>query len=247
VLKYLETHFHPLESIETGTKVGIGVATGADDVFLTTDSNLVESSRLLPLAMAYDIKHGQLCWSGHYLVNPWGPEGPVDLAYFPRLRAYFACPESQLRGRHVGRRSGDRWYRTIDRVNHGLTAEPKLYVPDIKGRIEPVFDRRQTYPHHNLYVVQSAVWDHEVLGGLLLSAIGQFFVECYGVRMRGGYLRFQAQYLRRIRVPRPEAIDAVQARDLRDAFRRRDRRQATDVALRLYGLTELPLEEAVRT
>ena len=223
LLKYLEEHFLPLESAETGTKVGIGVATGADNVFITTDSQLVESNRLLPLAMAYDIDQGQLHWSGHYLVDPWSPEGLVDLAKLPRLRAYLERHEAQLRGRHVGRRSGDHWYRTIDRVNHHLTAKTKLYLPDIKGRIEPVLDPGKTYPHHNLYFVRSERWDHEVLGGLLLSAIGQFFVECYGVRMRGGYLRFQAQYLRRIRVPRPEQIDAEQAEQLRDAFRRRDR------------------------
>ena len=39
-----------------------------------------------------------------------------------------------------------------------------------------------------------------------MSAVGQFFVESYGVRMRGGYLRFQAQYLRRIRVPDPMTL-----------------------------------------
>lgn len=243
LLQYLEAHFLPLESAETGTKVGIGVATGADGVFITTDSDLAEPSRLLPLTMAYDIEHGQLHWSGHYLVDPWSSDGLVELADFPRMKAYLERHETQLRGRHVGKRSGDRWYRTIDRVNHQLTTKTKLYLPDIKGQIEPVLDRGKTYPHHNLYVVWSERWDHEVLGGLLLSAIGQFFVECYGVRMRGGYLRFQAQYLRRIRVPRPEDIDSEQAERLRNAFRERDRATATQVALELYRLTKLPLEE----
>jgi hypothetical protein len=32
-----------------------------------------------------------------------------------------------------------------------------------------------------------------VLGGLLLSALGQFFVECYAVRMSGGYFRYQLE------------------------------------------------------
>ena len=43
------------------------------------------------------------------------------------------------------------------------------------------------------FIVQSP-WDLEVL---LMSAVGQFFLESYAVRMRGGYLRCQAQYLRR--------------------------------------------------
>jgi adenine-specific DNA-methyltransferase len=43
LLKNLEDRFPPLESKETGTRVGIGVATGADKVFITKDEALVEA------------------------------------------------------------------------------------------------------------------------------------------------------------------------------------------------------------
>lgn len=243
LLKHLEAEFYPLESAGTGTKVGIGVATGADEVYITTDPDAAERSRMLPLAMAYDTKAGELGWSGRYLVNPWNAYGLVDLQHYPKLSAYLADHEDQLRGRHVGKRNPERWYRTIDRVDHTLTGKTKLYIPDIKERLNPVLDRGKTYPHHNLYFVQSAVWDHEVLGGLLLSDVAQFFVECYGVRMRGGYLRFQAQYLRRIRVPRPHDLTPAQEDALREAFRRRDRALATETALAVYGITGVPQEE----
>ncbi len=135
--------------------------------------------------------------------------------------------------------------KTIDRVTHSLTATPKLYIPDIKNRLEPVLDRGETYPHHNLYFIQSDAWDLEVLGGLLLSAVGQFFVESYGVRMRGGYLRFQAQYLRRIRVPAPSDVSSGHARLLRKAFRERNAQAATNVALEVYGITKTEMERAL--
>jgi adenine-specific DNA-methyltransferase len=242
LLKHLEASFLPLESAGTGTKVGIGVATGADEVFITNDGALVEESRLLPLAMAADTRRGELEWSGNYLVNPWNEHGLVDLARYPRLAAYLEGHEEQLRGRHVGKRNVEGWFRTIDRVDHRLTARPKLYVADIKDRLNPVLDRGETYPHHNLYWVASVGWDIEVLGGLLLSDVAQFFVECYGVRMRGGYLRFQAQYLRRIRVPRPHDLTVAQTQGLRDAFRGRDRRLAAEVGLQCYGIDRLPAE-----
>ena len=244
LLKKLEAEFYPLESVGTATKIGIGVASGADEVFITRDPELVEPSRLLPLAMAADTASGQLKWSGRYLVDPWSEHGLVDLSKHPELRAYLETHRARLQGRHVGKHNPDGWYRTIDRVSHALTGRPKLYVPDIKDRLNPVLDRGETYPHHNLYVVHSAVWDHEVLGGLLLSDVTQFFVECYGVRMRGGYLRFQAQYLRRIRVPLPQDVSDSQAESLRDAFRRRDRGAATRVALEVYGIDGLPQQEA---
>jgi hypothetical protein len=242
LLKHLEERFPPLESKETRTRVGIGVATGADKIFITDDEQRVEESRLLPLAMASDISAGVLKWSGHYLVNPWDDDGLVDLKQYPRLRAYLNKHSAALKRRHVARRNARSWVRTIDRVDSVLKGQPKLYVADIKDRLTPVLDRGETYPHHNLYFVQSDGWDLEVLGGLLLSEVAQFFVECYGVRMRGGYLRFQAQYLRRIRVPDLREVKAEQARRLRRAFRERDASGATTAALAVYGIDGVPSE-----
>jgi hypothetical protein len=53
LLRRLENQFLPLE---TSVKVGIGVATGNDSVFITQDAKLVEPSRLLKLALAKDIR-----------------------------------------------------------------------------------------------------------------------------------------------------------------------------------------------
>jgi hypothetical protein len=73
-----------------------------------------------------------------------------------------------------------------------------------------------------------------------MSAVGEFFIHCYGVRMRGGFLRFQAQYLRRIRVPHPDHLNAALKQDLRDAFARQDVALATSAALKAYGISALP-------
>ncbi len=241
LLKRLEANFSPMEDPDTGTRVGIGVATGADKVFITDDPNLVERDRLLPLALARDTMTGHLEWSGHYLVNPWEPDGSlVDLDRYPRLRRYFEENEEVLRGRNVGKKNPSRWYRTIDKVHHSLTAKPKLLIPDIKDKAHPVFDGGTVYPHHNLYHVTSGVWDLRVLGGLLLSRVGQFFIECYAVKMQGGYLRFQAQYLRRIRVPRPNDLTPEQVLALSQAFVDWDVETATRVALDVYGIDYIP-------
>lgn len=243
LLKYLEANFYPLDSEGTGTRSGIGVASGADKIYLTHDLDLVEADRLLPMAMAKDIRSGHLEWSGTYLVNPWHDGKLVDLTKHPRLAHYFTGHEPILKARHVGKRNAQSWFRTIDRVEPGLIHKPKLYIADIKERLNPVLDRGETYPHHNLYFIQSASWDHEVLGGLLLSDVAQFFIECYGVRMRGGYLRFQAQYLRRIRLPRPMDITARQAEGLKRAFQTRDRHAATIIAKQLYSISHIPEDD----
>jgi adenine-specific DNA-methyltransferase len=242
LLRRIEEYFPPLEA---STKVGIGVATGNDDLFITRDSHLVEPSRLLKLALVKDIAQGTLDWSGHYLIDPWNCDGLVDLHKFPRLQSYFEAHASALKKRHTAVKNVQGWYRTIDRVTHSLTDKPKLYIADIKNSLEPVLDCGGTYPHHNLYFIASDHWDLEVLGGLLLSAIGLFFVESYGVRMRGGYFRFQAQYLRRIRIPFPDALTKGQMKELREAFRARDKQRATELTLPIYGIEADEMERAL--
>ena len=242
LLRRLEEGF---PALETHAKVGIGVATGNDSVFITKDTSLVESSRLLKLALVNDICAGTLNWSGHYLVDPWNGDGLVALDKYPKLRGYFEKHATALKKRHTAVKSVQGWYKTIDRVTHALAAKPKLYIADITNVLDPVLDSGETYPHHNLYFIQSDDWDLEVLGGLLMSAIGQFFVESYGVRMRGGYLRFQAQYLRRIRVPDPKTLSLSQVKVLIEAFRTRDRQRATQVALEIYGIRKSEMERAL--
>lgn len=245
LLRRLEDNFPPLEPPDKSTRVGIGVATGNDGIFITKDPELVEPSRLLKLALASDISSGVLNWSGHYLIDPWDKDGLVNLSHFPRLCAYFDQHSSQIRKRNTAQKNPAGWYRTIDRVSHELTTAPKLYIADIKNALSPVLDRGGTYPHHNLYYVQSSEWDLQVLGGLLMSVVGQFFVESYGVRMRGGYFRFQAQYLRRIRVPAVDALPKAQATALRAAFQKRDQAMANRVALELYGIEANEMEAAL--
>ncbi|GAA5139137.1 Eco57I restriction-modification methylase domain-containing protein [Pseudonocardia adelaidensis] len=234
----LNERFYSLEDRTVGTRIGIGVATGADGVFVTRDSELVEPERLLPLSMAQDTTSGTLKPSGHYLVNPWDEGSLVDLADWPRLRRYFESQDGLLKRRNVAHRQPSRWYRTIDKVDHKLTAREKLLFPDMKMTSHPVYDPGGTYPHHNLYFIVSDTWDLKVLGGLLLSKVAEMTVGAYCVKMRGGTLRFQAQYLRRIRVPRPEDVSAKDADALAAAFEKRDTAAATEVAIRVYGLSE---------
>lgn len=236
VIADLERRFAPLEDPGTGTRVGIGLATGADDVYLTRDSSLVESERLLPMVMAKDLAGGRISWAGHYLVNPWDDEGLIDIDDWPRFRAFLESHGRRVKGRHTASKAPDRWWRTIDRMTPGLLGTPKLLFPEMKASAHPVLDDGQFYPHHNLYYVTSSGWDLEVLGGLMLSDVTNLFIGAYCVKMRGGTYRFQAQYLRRIRVPAPTSVRAADRRALASAFERRDVEAATGVAARVYGI-----------
>ncbi len=241
----LERRFPPLEDPRTGTRVGIGVASGCDDVYICAEPPDVEPDRLLPLVMASDIRGGTVEWSGRQLVNPWTDGKLVDLDDYPRLAAYYDANSKRLRARHVAKKRPSSWHRTIDRVDPDLLTQPKLLLPDMKAAAHPVLDTGKHYPHHNLYFVISDTWDLEVLGGILLSNIANLFVGAYCVKMRGGTYRFQAQYLRKIRVPEQSSLPVGVVEALAAAFRDRDRVAATAAATAAYGISEASLRHQV--
>lgn len=232
-LRALEARFPCLE--EAGVKVGIGVATGCDEVYIRNAGELpVEADRILPLAMAGDLQPEGLKWSGRSLLNPWLDNGELaPLEDYPRMAAYLRAHEPRLRARHTARKNPSRWYRTIDRVQAQRVFQPKLLIPDIKGRACVVYDRGHFYPHHNLYVLSSDLWDLQVLQTLLRSSITLAMLAAYSIRMSGGFMRFQAQYLRRIRLPAWDSLSPAQRQELRSCG---SQAQIDALVIELYGL-----------
>ncbi|MDN5935249.1 MAG: hypothetical protein L0H75_03595, partial [Nitrosospira sp.] len=100
-----------------------------------------------------------------------------------------------------------------------------------------VYEGGQLYPHHNLYYIVSDEWDLHALQAVLLSGIARLFGATYSTRMRGGYLRFQAQYLRRIRLPRWSKVSAEIQPALIAAAAAKDVAACNDAVFRLYGLS----------
>ncbi|MCL4234465.1 MAG: Eco57I restriction-modification methylase domain-containing protein [Deltaproteobacteria bacterium] len=244
-LRDLEQRFEP---IERTAQVGIGVATGSDEVFIVANDVDIEPDRLVPLVMREDIEQGRVRDAKRYVINTFDDEGRlIELDQYPRLGAYFERHRDGVRGRHVAKKNPRTWFRTIDRVYPELVKRPKLLIPDIAGANEVAMDPGRFHPHHNLYFITSDAWDMEVLGGILASKVALFFVWAYATRMRGGYLRFQAQYLRRIRLPRPETIPAELATSIRSAFRSRDFARLDQLAVLAYELKSLPNFDFVDT
>lgn len=237
LIRRLEGAFPLLE--EAGCKVGIGVATGADKAFIGDFESLdVEPDRKLPLVTTKDIMTGEVQWRGQGVINPFAKSGGlVDLGEYPRLRRYLEARRDVIAGRHCAKKAPANWYRTIDRITPALAARPKLLIPDIKGESHIVFEGGELYPSHNLYYVTSDDWDLRALQAVLLSAVSRLFVATYSTKMRGGFLRFQAQYLRRIRIPRWADVPEPLRRELAEAAIKRDVQACNRAVFRLYGLS----------
>jgi hypothetical protein len=236
VIRGIEERFPTLEV--AGCKVGIGVATGADSAFIGPFEELdVEDDRKLPIVMTRDIKSGTVQWQGFGVINPFADEGGlVDLNDYPRLKRYLEVRKEPIAGRHCAQKSQANWYRTIDRITPSLAAKPKLLIPDIKGEAHIVFEDGKLYPHHNLYFVTSDTWNLRALQAVLQSRVTRVFIATYSTKMRGGFLRFQAQYLRRLRLPQWESVSPEICSALIAAAEAGDVAACDRAAFALYGL-----------
>lgn len=237
LIRRLEGSFPVLE--EVGCKVGIGVATGADRAFIGDYERLdVEPDRKIRLATTKDIVSGEVKWRGKGVINPFAvSRGLVDLNEYPRLRRYLEARRVLIAGRHCAQKNPSSWYRTIDRITPALADRPKLLIPDIKGEANIVFEPGDLYPHHNLYWVTSDKWDLRALQAVLLSSVTRLFMATYSTKMRGGFLRFQAQYLRRIRLPYFSSVSEGLRSELAEAAIRRDIQACNQAVFKLYGLS----------
>jgi len=236
LIRRLEQQYPTLE--EAACKVGIGVATGADKAFIGDFEALdVEPDRKLPLVTTRDILSGEVKWRGEGVINPFADDGRlVNLRDYPRLRRYLEARQEAIAGRHCAQKAPSNWYRTIDRITSSIAKKQKLLIPDIKGEAHIVFESGKLYPHHNLYYVTSEAWNLRALQAVLLSGVTRLFVATYSTKMHGGFLRFQAQYLRRIRLPYWHDVPEVLRKELIEAAKSRDLQACNRAVFNLYGL-----------
>ncbi len=238
LINRLEQEYPLLE--EAGCKVGIGVATGADKIFIGSDETLdVEADCKLPLILHEDIKTGKIAWSGHWVINPFAPDGGlVDLKKRPRLAAYLMKHQAVLCARHCAKKATDKWYRTIDRIYPELMKQKKLLIPDINGSMRVVYDKGEYYPHHNLYYITSDDWDLQALQAVLQSDLFAFLMRSFSTQMRGGCIRLQAQYLRRLHLPLWKDVPNKLKKALLQATAKQDSDARKAAVSELYNLSE---------
>jgi hypothetical protein len=236
LIKRLETEFPTIE--DTGNKVYIGAATGHNEAFIIDDNVNVEADRKLPVIKAENIINGNINCSNKYLINTYDENGLINLSNYPRLEEHLLSFEDALKKRHVAKKHPQNWFKTIDRVYPERAYAKKLLIPDIKSKIVVAYDDGKFHPNNSIYYICSEYWDLKALKAILISGLGQFFVEAYSTKVSGGNLRFQAQHLRRIRVPFWKNIDDKTKIALRNAGQNEDIMEAKKLVEKIYKLSE---------
>lgn len=215
-----------LDSIENqGFKIGIGVATGSDKVFIRQDfETLVENELLVPILLSKDLKNNSFKWSGNYILNPFSRNGDlINLNQYPKAKRYFNSKKELLAKRHIAKKNPRSWYKTIDRITPSLTNLEKIILPDISGNSHLFIDRGNYYPHHNLYYITGRDYEKlTILAALLISNFVKNQLLELGNKMNGGYPRWQSQNLRKLRIPIIDAIPQVTTESLVKAYNSRD-------------------------
>jgi len=185
-----------LKSIEEqGYTIGIGIATGADKIFIIkkSDDIQIEKSRLLPLLTSKSLQDSKLEWDGSFLVNPFEDEKLCDLDDYPHLKNYLREHKDRLSQRYIAKKSPHQWYKTIDRVKRGLLETPKLLLPDLSSNKFLSIDKGEYYPHHNLYyITHPDINQLKILASILMSDFVKNQLSKIGIKMSGGLPRFQS-------------------------------------------------------
>lgn len=222
----------------SGCRVGLGVATGADVVFVGDFESLdVEPDRKLQLAEPSDIANNTIEWQGRGLVNPFGPDGRlVELRNFPRLAERLERNRTILSNRYCAKKAPDNWYRTIDRIDPKLAATPKLFVPRIFTEPKAAVDEGRFYPQNSVFYILSQDWDLEALRTLFLSNVVLFFLWVGSMKIRGGSIILHAQDLRNIRLPLWKDVPNELKDKLLSVGTNGGRTVYDEAAFELYGL-----------
>jgi len=189
---------------EQGFKIGIGVATGADKIFIIkkTQNINIENSRLLPLLKSNALKGESIKWDGSFIINPYEKDGLCDLEKYPKMKAYFDKNSEKLKQRHTAKKNPLKWYKTIDRIKPNLLIQPKLLLPDLATVHTLHIDTGNFYPHHNLYyITHDDINKLKRLASILMSNFVKKQLTQIGIKMNGGLPRFQAQTLKKLRIP----------------------------------------------
>lgn len=224
-LDYDINHRALLGIVEQGFEIGIGVATGADKIFIKSKSELngIEKSRLIPLIKSNDLKNNKFNWGEHFVINPYENEMLCNLDKYPHLKSYLNENKELLLKRHTAQKTPEKWFKTIDKIKPELQFKPKLLLPDLTGNKILFIDDGNYYPHHNLYYVTcNEIDDLKILASILMSDFIRQQMAQIGIRMNGGLPRFQSQVLKKIKIPNLKLISFKDKHLLVNAYENQD-------------------------
>lgn len=229
-----------------GVEVRCGLALGSTAAFVIEGPTSVERSRLIPFAKTKDLQGGSELRSSSKVVNVWESNGDlIDLSRYPNLMAHLEPFRADLAKRACVKKP-EQWYRTIDRLDLGRIAAPKLLVAGM-SKFARVATSRGGIQHSNaLYAITSSEWPLDALFTVFQAGVLDLFAAVLAPRFRGNVKRFDGNLLRQVRLPRWSSLHTDLQEQLVGAGSP-DAETSLGIVLSLYSLGSKRLRRAVES
>lgn len=205
-----------------------GILTGYNTAFIVnrrTHDRLIQedasSAKLLkPFLRGRNVNRWLIDFDDHYLIkiessaniqHPWSGRSQVEAEHifantYPAVYRHF----QQYRQKLIDRHDQGRYYWELRACSYWQEFEqPKIAYPDIADRPEFSFDEKMHYLANTLYLIPTS---RKWLLGILNSNLIWWFYSNISSTVRGGYLRFIAQYVSQIPIatgPQQAAIERL--------------------------------------
>jgi len=204
------------------SRLSAGPATGLNAAFLvpTELARQVEPELLVPTVGGRDITAHRIVERGQSLLLPyrWDQKGEahlIDLADYPKARAWLRSYRPALENRHCVRKWGHPWWDLHDPLRDALHRRPKVLVPDVARTNRFAADLGRFIPQHSVYyLLPNGNTDPVVLAALLNSAAAEFLVRTQAPVVKDGFRRYRRQFLLNLPVPEVSPHIAGQIRAL---------------------------------
>ncbi|MGB0651732.1 MAG: Eco57I restriction-modification methylase domain-containing protein [Thermoplasmatota archaeon] len=191
------------------SRIGVGVATGADAVFelAPDEARMIPAEYVRPALSGRDLPavEGEAIEPRSQMVFPYDGAGRlVPEASLGAAAEYLAMAHHRERlvKRSCHAKGSRAWYEYHERPRPKEFEGPKIVVQDIQRT--PVFhiDRTGSMPKHSVYYIIPKDMDQlEVLAEYLNSEKARAWLEGHCMSAAGGHLRLQSKTLARLPVP----------------------------------------------
>jgi len=242
---------HPSLADKTA-RISAGPATGRDElyVFPTSTGPEVEPELTRPVVRGRDVLAYGIRDPGLSILLPYvfdkrtGAGSLVDLANYPKARAYLEKHRRVLQGRHCVRVWEKAWYDLHDQAPIDLACECKILVPDVANTNRFAVDEGRYLPLHSAYyILPKRGVDPYVLTALLNSRVSRFLIRLLAPVVKDGFNRYRRQFLAMLPIP---AAQPSAAREIARAARVGDVEAADTLSTTLFSLSRGDLLEMDR-
>ena len=240
---YVEGRFY--RGVLTGLNKAFIVDAGTREQLMAADPKSEELIK--PWLRGRDIKRWQVKWAGLYVIFT---RRGVDIEKYPAIKDYLEQFREDLEPKKnskqkKGRKAGSyKWYEIQDNIAYYKEfEEPKIIYPDIAKEPKFTWDESKFFLGNTAYIMPSS---EKWLVGLLNSKTVWWFYSNISSTIRGGFVRFIAQYMKQLPVPPiPERMDSVLSNQIEKILNNPKAPQVNQLEIEidarvahLYNLTE---------